>query len=84
MASRARDSADVATPDGRRTHLQADLRGAVGVVLGNERHGISEEWREAAVETVRIAMPGPADSLNVGVAAGIVLFEAVRQRAVAG
>ena len=45
---------------------------------------MTETWRGAAVETIRIAVPGPADSLDVGDAAGIVLFEAVRQRAVAG
>ena len=38
-------------------------------------------WIAAADETVRIPMSGRADSLNVAVAAGIVLFEAARQRA---
>jgi 23S rRNA (guanosine2251-2'-O)-methyltransferase len=35
---------------------------------------------DAADDLVRIPMPGPADSLNVAVAAGVVLFEAARQR----
>jgi TrmH family RNA methyltransferase len=41
---------------------------------------VSDTWRAAADELVTIPMPGPSDSLNVAVAAGIVLFEAVRQR----
>jgi len=43
--------------------------------------GISAALREAAKELVTIPMPGRAESLNVSVAAGILMFEAVRQRA---
>jgi tRNA G18 (ribose-2'-O)-methylase SpoU len=42
---------------------------------------VSPAWLHAADEAVAIPMPGPADSLNVAVAAGVVLFEAARQRA---
>ena len=70
----------VATPGGRSAHWQVDLRGPLAVVVGSERHGVSRTWLEAADETARIPLPGAADSLNVAVAAGIVLFEAVRQR----
>jgi TrmH family RNA methyltransferase len=70
----------VATPDGERPYWAADYRGAVAVVLGNERGGVGETWLRAADETAAIPMSPPADSLNVGVAAGIVLFEAARQR----
>jgi tRNA G18 (ribose-2'-O)-methylase SpoU len=52
--------------------------------VGSERHGVSAPWLAAADELVSIPMPGPADSLNVAVAAGIVLFEAVRQRRAGG
>jgi TrmH family RNA methyltransferase len=68
----------VATPDGKRAHWNAAVRGAL--VVGNERRGISDAWRRAADELVSIPMPGPADSLNVAVAAGVLLFEAVRRR----
>ena len=51
---------------------------------GSERHGVSAPWLTAADGLVSIPMPGPADSLNVAVAAGIVLFEAVRQRRAGG
>jgi TrmH family RNA methyltransferase len=73
----------VATPTAARAHWDADLTGPLAVVVGNERYGVTERWLDAAAETVRIPMPGPADSVNVAVAAGIVLFEAVRQRALA-
>jgi TrmH family RNA methyltransferase len=70
----------VAAPDGERAVWEADLRRPLALVVGSERHGVSALWRDAADETVSIPMPGPSDSLNVAVAAGIVLFEAVRQR----
>ena len=53
----------------------------LAVVVGGERRGVDSAWIGAADETVRIPMSGRADSLNVAVAAGIVLFEAARQRA---
>ena len=70
----------VATPDGERPVWDADLRQPLALVVGSERHGVSALWREEADATVSIPMPGPSDSLNVAVAAGVVLFEAVRQR----
>lgn len=70
----------VASPHGERPHWDVDYRGAVAVVVGSERHGVAARWLDAADEVVGIPMPGPADSLNVAVAAGIVLFEAARQR----
>jgi RNA methyltransferase, TrmH family len=69
-----------ATPDAATAHWDASYDGAVAVVLGDERHGLPDGWLDAADETVAIPMTAPADSLNVGVAAGIVLFEARRHR----
>ena len=71
----------VATPCGEQVIWDADLRGPVALVVGSERHGVSPEWLRAAHQTVSIPMPGPSDSLNVAVAAGVLLFEAIRQRA---
>jgi RNA methyltransferase, TrmH family len=71
----------VATPAGESAYWEADYRGAAAVVVGSERHGVANAWLAAADETVRIPMGGTADSLNVAVAAGVVLFEAARQRA---
>jgi TrmH family RNA methyltransferase len=70
----------VATPDGRAAHWEADYGGATAIVVGNERAGVSGAWLARADETVGIPLPGPADSLNVAVAAGVVLFEALRSR----
>jgi TrmH family RNA methyltransferase len=54
--------------------------GAVAVALGSEHHGLSRAWLEAAAERVAIPAHGPVDSLNVAVAAGVVLSEAARSR----
>jgi TrmH family RNA methyltransferase len=60
---------------------EADLRGAVALLLGSEEQGLGGEALAAAEVRVRIPMKGSADSLNVSVAAGILLYEAARQRA---
>jgi TrmH family RNA methyltransferase len=49
-------------------------------VIGTEQYGLSDAWLRAARDRVRIPMAGSADSLNAATAAGIALFEAVRQR----
>ena len=69
-----------ATPDGMWPYREADLGGPLAIVVGNERYGVTSRWLEAADETVRIPMAGPADSLNVAVAAGVLLFEAAGRR----
>jgi TrmH family RNA methyltransferase len=76
-----RDIRTVATtPAATRPHWEADLTGAVAVVVGSEQYGLSAVWLQGATEQVLIPMPGTVDSLNAAMAAGIVLFEAVRQR----
>ena len=57
-----------------------DMTQRIAIVLGNEGWGIAEEARSLIDRSVRIPMPGPAESLNVGIAGSILLFEAVRQR----
>lgn len=57
-----------------------DFRSACAIVLGSEDKGLSEIWKENADCEVRIPMVGAADSLNVSVAASVLLFEALRQR----
>jgi TrmH family RNA methyltransferase len=68
------------TPSATLAHWEADLTGPVAVAVGSEQYGLSDSWIEAADQRVLIPMPGSVDSLNAAMAAGIVLFEAVRQR----
>lgn len=69
-----------ATPAAATAYYEADLRGTVAIVIGSEQYGLSDVWLDGADERVRIPMPGSVDSLNAAMAAGILLFEAVRQR----
>jgi RNA methyltransferase, TrmH family len=66
--------------DAGRLHVDADLTGPVALVLGSEAAGLSDAWRAPDVEAVRLPMGGVADSLNVSVAAAVLLYEAWRQR----
>ncbi len=68
------------SPDADRMHWQASYRGAMAIVIGSEQHGLSSAWLTNSTESVQIPMSGTADSLNAAVAAGVMLFEATRQR----
>ncbi len=50
------------------------------IVVGTEATGLTQEWRDAATQNISIPMQGVIDSMNVSVAAGILIFEAKRQR----
>jgi 23S rRNA (guanosine2251-2'-O)-methyltransferase len=52
----------------------------VGIVLGSEGQGLHELTRKHCDFLVMLPTTGPVKSLNVSVAAGVVLFEAIRQR----
>jgi TrmH family RNA methyltransferase len=79
---RRRGVSVVATsPAGDVPYWQASYAGGIAIALGCERHGLPLPWLAAAGAHVAIPMPGPADSLNVAVAAGVVLCEAARRRA---
>ena len=58
----------------------ADLKGPVVIVMGSEGKGISSAMLELADEKVAIPMSGNIGSLNVSIAAAVVMYEAVRQR----
>ena len=59
---------------------QADLKGPLALVMGGEGKGMRRLTREACDYLVRLPMHGAVESLNVSVATGICLYEAVRQR----
>ncbi len=62
------------------SYTEADLTGAIAIVVGAEDEGLPQEWKQGADLRVRIPMLGKNDSLNVSVAAAVLLYEAVRQR----
>jgi 23S rRNA (guanosine2251-2'-O)-methyltransferase len=57
-----------------------DLRGPLAIVMGSEEDGISPEYLKLCDALVKIPMHGNIASLNVSVSAGIILYEALRQR----
>ncbi len=59
---------------------QADLTQPLGIIVSNEANGATLQAREKANGSICIPMPGHAESLNASIAAGILLFEVVRQR----
>ena len=58
----------------------ADLKGPIGLVIGNEGEGVSRLIREKCDYQVAVPMKGDIDSLNASVAAGVLAYEIVRQR----
>jgi RNA methyltransferase, TrmH family len=69
--------ADASEPE---SFEDTDFTRRIALVLGNEAWGLGPDARELLDEVVGIPMPGPAESLNVGIAGSILLFECVRQR----
>lgn len=59
---------------------QQDLKGPVAIVMGGEAKGLRRLTRENCDSLVKLPMHGTIESLNVSVATGVVLFEALRQR----
>ncbi len=66
--------------DGERRYDEADLRGPVAIVVGSEGSGLSAALQQEAAARLRIPLAPSVESLNVGVAAALVLYEAARQR----
>ncbi len=69
-----------ATEKGAIPYTSVDYSGPVAIVMGNEEHGISNEVLRLCDELAAIPMRGNIGSLNVSVAAGVLMYEVVRQR----
>ena len=59
---------------------EADLRQPLGLIIGGEAEGASDEARRLAAQKICIPMAGNVESLNAGVAGSVMMFEVVRQR----
>lgn len=73
-----------ATEKGARNYTQADYTAPTAIVTGSEDTGISGSVLRRCDELAAIPNPGPIESLNVSVAAGVMIYEALRQRSLAG
>lgn len=63
-----------------RYYFEQDYTENIAIVMGSERYGISKSWYNEKVEKIKIPMEGDCDSLNVGIAATIVLYQALISR----
>jgi 23S rRNA (guanosine2251-2'-O)-methyltransferase len=68
------------TEKAKEEYFKTDFSTPTAIILGSEEDGISKELLEKADRKVSIPLAGKIESLNVSVAAGIILFEAVRQK----
>ncbi len=69
-----------ATEHATQNYTEADMTAPTAIVMGSEEKGIYEQNLRICSHQVRIPMSGVIESLNVSVAAGVMLYEAVRQR----
>ncbi len=69
-----------ADPAATKSYDQVDMKSATAIVIGTEAAGLSDFWKDAATEHIKIPMLGINDSLNASVSAAILMYEAQRQR----
>ncbi len=69
-----------ATEKGSSLYTEIDYTAPVAIVMGNEEHGISDDVLRQCDELAVIPMAGKIGSLNVSVAAGVMMYEVMRQR----
>lgn len=63
-----------------KSYQEMDYTKPTAIAVGTEANGLTELWRKNCAENISIPMQGSLDSINVSVAAGILIFEARRQR----
>jgi RNA methyltransferase, TrmH family len=69
----------LAAGDGEKTYTEVDWRQGWGLVIGNEAHGV-QRAAQLKAERIRIPMAAATESINAALAAGVIVFEAQRQR----
>ena len=69
-----------ATLQNAEPYHEQDFTKPTAIIVGTEADGLTKTWRDAATKNIIIPMQGEIDSMNVSVAAGILIFEAKRQR----
>tara|TARA_B110000003_G_scaffold262613_1_gene285429 strand:- start:7783 stop:8571 length:789 start_codon:yes stop_codon:yes gene_type:complete len=62
------------------SYIKENYKGSSAIIMGTESTGLKDIWRTNATKNINIPMQGEIDSMNVSVAAAIILFEAKRQR----
>jgi TrmH family RNA methyltransferase len=65
---------------GSKNYTEVDFTTGSAIVVGTESTGLSDEWLSKSSQNIIIPMEGEIDSMNVSVAAAIIIFEAKRQR----
>ncbi|MCZ8157304.1 MAG: RNA methyltransferase [Leptospira sp.] len=68
------------TPEGKQLYTKADFRKKCALFFGSEQYGLTQKAKDASDETLYLPMFGEADSLNLAMSCGIVLYESLRQR----
>jgi TrmH family RNA methyltransferase len=69
-----------ATPHAKTEFTEQDLRGPLAIIVGTENEGLTDFWLNEADIKVKIPMLGKVNSLNVSIAAALIVYEARRQR----
>ena len=69
-----------ATLQNSNKYTDEDYTEASAIIVGTEANGLTQIWRDHSTKNINIPMQGEIDSMNVSVAAAIILFEAKRQR----
>lgn len=72
----------VADLEGKQMYYDAELKEPVALIIGNENNGPSELFKEKSDLVVKIPMLGKVESLNAGVAAGVLIYETIRQNSI--
>lgn len=66
--------------DAEKFYYEENYKGRIAIVMGSERYGISKDWYGIGSDSIKIPMYGDCDSLNVGIAATLILYEAAIRR----